>query len=404
MDKLDAVVAGAGAAGIACALVLARGGAKVLLLEKGKGLGRKILLSGNGRCNITNVNVSEDKYYGGKKLVKSFLPSFGFEQCAEFLRSAGILIREEEGGRCFPVSGRAADVKDAFELCLAEVGARVEFGAEADYVSKKDFFEVRLTDGRTFASEYLVLACGSPAYAPPGGGGAAAPYSLAKSLGHTAVPAAPAMSAVEIAQNVKDLHGLRLHASITLNAQTETGEIIFSNNNLSGLPVLSLSRNAEPGSQITINFYPQLEKKAFYAYIKERAAAFGERKMADFLTGILPPAAAHAALRAAQIPKTVLAGRISAEKLKEFAETLQNFPLTVKKVKGLESAMSARGGINTEEINENFSSKKQRNLFIIGEMLDVDAKCGGYSLHFAFGSGVKAAQTVLGNLCPKKKI
>jgi len=380
------IVVGGGPAGLAAAVTLSRGGKKVLLLEKYKNTGRKILLSGNGRCNITNTLAAPDKYYGDKKFIQNFLSLFSFNDCKKFLLSLGVVIEEEADGRCFPVTGKAESVKRAFELALKETGAAIITEAEAaDFKKQKDFFEVKLKDGRVFTSEYLVLACGGAANAGENA------YSPAKNFGHTVTPLLPAMAALELI-GTEALHGVRLNAAVSLDGRTETGEIIFTNSTLSGLPVLSLSRNAERGAEIKINFFPQFEKTEFAKYIKERAAAFQDRKLEDFFAGLLPDGLALYLLQYLKLPKTVLAGRADSAKI---SSTLQNFPFEIKGIKGFAQAMSTRGGVPLGELKQNFSSKNVKKLFIIGETADIDAVCGGYSLHLAFASGVISAKSIL---------
>ncbi len=388
--NFDVIVAGTGPSGMACALTLARGGKNVLLLERQKTGGRKILLSGNGRCNITNAALSSDKYYGDKKFIDNFLSLFSFEACRDMLSSVGVLIKEEDGGRYFPVTESSQSVKSAFEMSLKEAGVKTEFGACVTKISKKDLFEITLQDGRKFNSKHLVLACGSPAYETSGADDKS--YALAESLGHTILPVKPAMCALELEDNIKLLHGARQYAGVELNGQKEYGEIIFSGQSVSGLPVLSLSRLAKRGDALNINFFQYMSASEFKKYITARAAQFAERKMEHFFTGILSPAVSAYILELSGVAKTALAGRVNLEKL---ITLLQACPFKIKDTKGLAYAMSACGGVSTLELNKDFSSKKAKNLFIIGEMADIDAKCGGYSLHYALGSGVISAKTIL---------
>lgn len=396
MDKLDVVVVGAGAAGCACALTLARGGASVLLLEKQKAFGRKVLLSGNGRCNITNTFVSADKYYADREFISHFLPAFGFKECADFLASLGVLIEVEEAGRCFCAGGGAAGVRDAFGLALGEAGARLELEQTVCAIEKKGNFELTLSGGRVLTAENLALACGSAAYTAAGADEKS--YALAKSLGHSITSLAPAMSALELdGKFLKHLHGVRVKAGVSVGAESSAGEIIFSGNTISGLPVLSLSRIAEAGGEIIVNFFPYFSATEFKKFLEERIALMPERKLENFFKGLLPDGAAAALLEYAGVSKNVLAGKMAGGTFSKLACALQSARFAITAVKGLEKAMSCKGGVNTKEIGPGFASQKCEKLFIIGEMADIDARCGGYSLHYAIASGVLSAKHILRN-------
>ncbi|MCL2887966.1 MAG: aminoacetone oxidase family FAD-binding enzyme [Elusimicrobia bacterium] len=393
MEKYEIIIIGAGAAGLACAAKLK--GRNFALLEAQAQCARKVLASGNGRCNVTNKNLSPAFYNGNKKIVGSVLSRFGTAECIKFFGTLGVMLREEDGGRYFPVTGKATAVAGA--LAAASAG-RVIYGARVIKIEKKDLFELPAADGRIFAAEKVVLACGSPAY--PQLGGNPSGYELAAMLGHKIVTPFPSLTSINLRNApLKKMQGVRARAAISFDGQTEKGEVMFTAAGISGLPVQNLSRAVNKTlparAEISINFFPEFTAAEFKKIMLKRRENFGERKLADFFTGILHEDIAAALLENLKIEPTVLAGRMKAEDFNRLTAALQNWILEAGPARDWQDSFCAAGGVDCAEIDaQTLQSKKCPGLYIIGEELDADGKSGGYNLHFAFGCGYLAAEEI----------
>lgn len=396
----DVLIIGGGASGLICALECARHGKKVLLLEKEPLLGRKILVSGNGRCNLTNSRVSPEFYHADKNLILKTLASFPYAKCRNYFEQLGVLLREEELGRIFPVTGKATAVVEALKLAATEAGAEILTGKEVVRIKKGKAFSVYLKDQTNFQAKKIVLACGSCAY--PQVSGTHAGYELAKQLGHTFVTPRPTLSALQLKESaVARLSGIRaqvrLHLTNNPSVFTE-GEIIFSNTGFSGPAALNLSgyisRDLKKGPvPVSVNFFGQVEN--FDAFFQQRLSLYPHRKPKDFFAGILHESITNLLIDFVGFRKNLPISQQLPGTITRAVQTLQAWPFTVTSLRPWNEAMVAAGGVNLKEINYNtFESLKCPRAFITGELLDVDGKSGGFNLHFAWSSGFIAAQHI----------
>lgn len=396
----DVIIIGAGASGMACAVTCARGGKKVILLEKEIVAGRKILVTGNGRCNFTNESAGPSKYFGDSGFIKTALENFTYKDCLSFFDSLGMLYRSEDG-RLFPVTGKASSVADCLVNALNKSGADIKFKAEVTKITKTgDLFKVFTVDGQTFTAANIVLACGSMAY--PQVGATEAGYNLAKSFGHTIAEPKPALCALNLREKaVARLAGLKVQADVSLQDNSgkiidnEEGEIIFGAKGVSGNNILSISRNAYAGAKIVVDFFPQFSGEEFSAFISKRRADMADFKIKDFFAGILADNASNLLIDFLGIRKNSPVADIKADIFDRIIKTLKGWPFTVESLRPWKEATAARGGVSVKEIEPlTFMSKKTKGLFVTGELLDIDGRCGGYNLHFAWASGVLSALAI----------
>lgn len=396
----DVVIVGAGASGLMCALQCARRGKRVLLLEKSDRPARKILVSGNGRCNLTNAFVSAADYRGEPKLAAAVLHKFSFQNCLDLFHELGVLTVQEGAGRVFARSGKATAVAEALRLACAEAGAEMRLGCEVVKAEKKGEFILTLQDGSRVRGRRCVLACGSCAY--PQAGGSDAGYKLAKSLGHHLVPVTPALCALNVKEKaVSRLQGVRVQARLTAvlpgNAEPvrSEGELLFTAYGLSGPAALNVSgpvgRALAAGPvRAEINLFPEVQDPA--SYLRTRVARYGGRTAKDFFAGMLHENISNLLIDFAGIKKNAPVSSWTENTFGTVLKTLTAWPFTVTSLRPWTEAMAAAGGVNCAEINYNtLESLRCPGLYVLGELLNVDGRSGGFNLHFAWGCACAAA-------------
>lgn len=395
----DVIIIGAGASGLMCALQCARRNKKVLLLEKEKQCGRKILVSGNGRCNLTNAFVSATDYRGTPKLAQAVLQKFPFKTCLDFFHQLGVLTVQEENGRIFPRTGKSTAVAEALRLACLEAGVLLRVDSQAVKLEKKKDFKITLANGEVLHAKYCVLACGSKAY--PQAGGSESGYQLARQLGHHITPLYQTLCAVNVKEKaVARLQGVRAQVKITLwpgtpQTVSNEGEVLFTAYGLSGPAVLNLSgfmgtHLSKGPVPLTMDFFPDIQDKELF--IRQRVKSFAKRNAKEFFAGLLHENIANLLIDFAGVRKNVPVSQWTDNTLKTVAKNLGAWPFTVTALRPWTEAMAAAGGVNCAEINYNtLESLCCPGLYILGELLNVDGRSGGFNLHFAWGCGYTAA-------------
>jgi len=398
----EVAIVGAGASGMMCALQCARAGKKVILLEKEMQVGRKILVSGNGRCNMTNAFVSAADYRGTPELAESILKNFPFETCLNFFHELGILTVEENAGRIFPASGKSTAVAEALRLACQEAGVVLCLNTQITNITKSKQFVLTSRKGESFVAQRCVLACGSCAY--PQAGGTQEGYQLAKSLGHTIVPPLPALCALNVKEKaVARLQGIRVQAKVHAPCAncadfTTRGEVLFTPYGLSGPAILNMSGLIAPllkkgVVKLELDLLPEIADKR--EFLENRIKQFKDRTAKGFFAGMLHENIANLLIDFAGIRKNQLVGewtentRLTVEKL------LRAWPFTVVSLRPWNETMVATGGVKCSEINYNsLESRCCQGLYVLGELLNVDGRSGGFNLHFAWGCGYVAAKAL----------
>ncbi|MDO8803308.1 MAG: aminoacetone oxidase family FAD-binding enzyme [Elusimicrobiota bacterium] len=414
-NKFDVIIIGAGASGLAAAIAASRAGASVLVLEKNHVPGRKILSTGSGKCNFSNLKITPASYHPSSpaflKKVFSALPP---AEVLSFFEGLGLLWVKGEKGRLFPRSMKAQDVVNVLLNELDFLKVRIHTLTEARAVSAgKDGFSVEAVkvapkwDKKTAPGEKtvyragrLILAAGGACY--PQIGGSTGGYALLSALGHTVSPVSPATVPLKVKGNyVKELEGVRLDASLKLRAGDKlisktAGEILFTSYGVSGPAVLDLSRAALAGLAagpvvIEADFFPERKPAEFEKFLAGRAAAFAGRPFSHFACGLLNEKVMRASAARAGITwdSPVLPGCAP-----ELASALKSFTLEVAGSLGFEDAMVTAGGCALSEVDPaGFGSKKAKGLYVTGELLDIDGDSGGYNLHLAWTSGILAGRS-----------
>ena len=398
------LVIGAGPAGMMAAIRAAENGAAVTLLEKMKRPGRKMMITGKGRCNITNAaDVPEiiRNIHGNGAFLNSSMRAFDNQDVMEFFRQQGVPVKVERGNRVFPVSDKAQDVVDAMVHRLHELDVRIELEMPvADILLQEGRVAgVRTKSGAHYKADAVILAVGGASY--PGTGSTGDGYEMAKKLGHTVVPLRPSLVPLETEEEwVKDVQGLSLrNVRATLLAGGEKvqemfGEMMFTHFGVTGPIILSMSRRAAKclaeGKfvELELNLKPALTSEKLDARIQRDFEQHIRKSLKNGLLDLLPHKLIEPVLDCAYLDPEKPVHQVTAEERHRLAETLQHLTLTIAKTRPLAEAIVTAGGVSVREINpKTMESKLVPGLYFAGEVVDVDAYTGGYNLQAAFSMG-----------------
>ena len=416
-NEFDVIIAGAGASGLAAAISAARAGAAVLVLEKNHVPGRKLLSTGSGKCNFSNLKVTPAAYHAaGPAFLKKTFSALPPAEVHAFFEGLGLRRFEKEGGRLFPATLKAQDVLGALlnelealkvpVLTLTEVLAvkpdKDEFSVETVKVAPNWVKQATAGEKKIYRAGRVILAAGGAAHPQIGGSGKG--YALLESLGHTVAAPSPAIVPLKVKEQlVKELDGVRLEAALTLKAGGKfsaktSGEILFTAYGISGPAVLDLSRDALAALGrghvfVQADFFPQLGDKEFRELLLARTAVFTGRPFRHFACGLLNEKLMKAAAGCCGIDWDAPAG----PGLEILAGELKAFTLEVTGSLGFEDAMVSVGGCSCAEVEPaTFASRRVKGLFVTGELLDIDGDSGGYNLHLAWTSGILAGRAAAG--------
>ena len=402
-------VIGGGPAGMMAAAEAAERSFAVTLLEKNEKLGKKLFITGKGRCNITNAAEIEDFFKNiprNPKFLYSALYGFTNEDVMAMVKKQGVALKTERGGRVFPVSDKSSDILRAFSARVREAGVKVLLNTEVKSVSldpSGDGFLISY-HGTTHRFDGLVLATGGASY--PATGSTGDGYRFAKALGHTVTDIVPALIPLETEEEwPKSLQGLSLK-NVTLKAfnakgrvvYEELGEMLFTHFGVSGPLVLSASSfiGASPaGTRLTIDLKPGLTADELDRRILRDFDANIRKQFINALDALLPQKLIPVIVALSGIAPETPVHQVTREERQQLVMLLKALPVTVKKALPVEQAIITRGGVSVKEINPStMESKLVKNLFFAGELIDVDACTGGYNLQIACSTGALAGRSM----------
>ncbi len=407
----EILVIGGGASGMAAAIMAARGGASVSILEHNDVLGKKILSTGNGRCNLTNLNLQRGHYRGDNpEFIRTFLKEFDVDGALEFFSSIGIYTKCR-GDYVYPLCDQAAAVREAFAMEVKRLGVQVRTNCHVEDIrkDKKGFLILCAGEMNPYRAVRVILSAGGQASEISGSDGSG--YALAKRLGHSLSPVVPALvQLVSEKKCFRKLSGIRITAGISLYVNdkfivNDYGEVQLTDYGVSGIPAFQVSRYAAKALQqkqkvyAELDFIPQISADALNFELRKRRRRSGKYTAAELLNTLFPSKLIPVLLTEAEIDMQVWAEKLSDEKIAKLAGICKCFQVPVMKTKPFSKAQICAGGVKTEEIcPETMESKLVKGLYITGELLDVDGICGGYNLHFAWGSGIMAGNDAAGNV------
>ena len=391
------LVIGAGASGMMAAIQAAKKGAQVTIYEKTDRVGKKILATGNGKCNLSNENMDLANYYCAdyEKLAACF-ERFSTVNTIAFFEECGLMIRSRDG-YLYPYCEQASVVLDVLRTSLKKYDIHIvtEVTDISLSVKKNGMFAVQSSAGRK-EFDSIILACGSKAGLK---NASTEGYDYAKTFGHRIVPLLPALVQVRCQEDsFSSVAGVRCKAHITLYNKDlvmadEQGELQLTDYGISGIPVFQISRviagalKNKENIRVEIDFVPDITKEEWNGYIAKRIQAYRGFTVEEFLTGMIHKKVSRMLLQKSGLKPSEILTKKNENTVMELCHTMKHFTVVPKSVNGFEQAQVCSGGVDFAQLNENLESVYQPGLFICGEMVDVDGKCGGYNLQWAWTSG-----------------
>ena len=403
---MSTVIIGGGAAGCFAAVFSARQGDRTILFEPNGRLGRKLSITGKGRCNITN-NCDLDTLLKNVTKNPSFLYSafsrFGTADCMEFIESLGVPLKTERGNRVFPVSDKAADIVGALEREIKRLGVETVWERAIDIVTDNGAVTAVKTDKRLIPAEKVILATGGMSYKATGSTGDG--YKLAKRLGHTVTDLKPSLIPLETENGCSSAAGLTVKNAVLTLLDTksgkklfsELGELTFEEYGVGGPLVLSASArlpHIEQGRYVlTIDFKPALDSKKLDLRLQREIAADGKAELRKIMRSLLPEKLIAPLLLQAKADPAKKAAEISSSMRKSLVNTLKSYTLTVKAFRPINEAIVTDGGVAVSEINpSDMQSRLVKGLHFAGEIIDVSGFTGGFNLQIAYSTARCAAE------------
>lgn len=401
------IVIGGGAAGLMAAVTAAQNGAEVLLLERNDRLGKKLLITGKGRCNVTNTAPLQDfvkNIPGNGRFLYSVFSKFFNWDTWSFFEELNVPLKEERGGRVFPVSDKAIDIVNAFVNLLYSLAVQIKYNEDVKEIKVENNKAVGVvtSKGDFYKADSVILATGGASY--PGTGSNGEGFKIAQAVGHNIVDLHPALVPLECEEDwVKNWQGLSLrniNAKVIVDGKEERemfGEMLFTHFGVSGPIILSLSRQialdlkAGKNVELSINLKPALTREQLDKRICRDFEKYSRKQIKNALHDLLPSKMIMDIIDLAVIDEDKFVNQISKEERERLVDLLQNLTITITRTRPLSEAIVTGGGISTKEINpKTMESKLIGNLYCIGEVIDVDAFTGGYNLQAAFSMGYVA--------------
>ncbi|MDK2835375.1 MAG: hypothetical protein PWP21_152 [Thermosediminibacterales bacterium] len=399
------VVIGGGAAGMIAAGRAASLGSDTLLLEKNNILGKKLLITGKGRCNITNSgNIREliENIPGNGKFLYSAFNYFSNKDLIKLLESLGLKVKYERGKRVFPITDRSKDVVNTLISYLKKNNVKVHTNKKAEKIkiSNGKILGVETSQGEFFKTDSIIIATGGMSY--PATGSTGDGYRMAKELGHTIIPLKPSLVPLTTKENwVKNVQGLTLK-NVKVSAfrnnhkiSEEFGEMLFTHFGVSGPVILTMSRDIVQGIsdkiKISIDLKPALNESKLDTRLQRDFKEFDKRMFKNSLTKLLPKSLIPIVIKLSDIPPNKKINQITKQERLKLIRILKGLELNINGYRPIEEAIVTSGGVSVKEINpKTMESKLIKGLFFAGEVIDVDGLTGGFNLQAAFSTGFVA--------------
>lgn len=403
----DGIVIGGGAAGIFAAIVAARRGQKVLLLERNDRLGKKLLITGKGRCNVTNNCTAQEVLQNtprNGRFLFSAMTAFPPEKAMAFFSELGCELKTERGNRVFPVSDKSQTVLDALQAELRRLHVTIRTGRVLEVITAEGKATGVRTADASYQSNWVILATGGASY--PATGSTGDGYSISEALGHTVTPREGSLVPLETAgEDCQDMQGLSLrNVGVKLvNAKGKVlykdfGELLFTHFGVSGPTVLSASCHLKgEGCRLLIDLKPALEENKLDDRILRDLEMYQNRAMENALTDLLPRSMIPVVLRRLEIDPQLQANSLTKGKRRELVQLLKQFSVEILGKRPVSEAIITSGGIKVNQIDpKTMESKLVPGLYFAGEVIDCDAYTGGFNLQIAWATAYAAALAASG--------
>ncbi len=409
-QKFDIAVVGGGASGLAAALAALRRGREagrrpaVAVVEKNPRVGKKLLMTGNGRCNLTNRNAGPARYHGDAAQAAAVLEGCTPQELLNRFRALGLFCRELEDGRLYPYSLQASAVLNVLRRALQSAGGAELCGLPVESVRKSgDGFTLSAGETRLFARRVIVATGGK---ACPQSGSSGDGYALLAPFGHSVTGLRPALVQIRTEPaRTRSLHGVRCEAGVLLTAGGRTvassrGEVQFAQGALSGICIFDLSRYVDrpSGMELSLDLAPEFSGEKLADFFAAQAKAAPACPAGSVPEGLLPKALAAETEKAAGIAPAAAASAPSAEDWGRLAATVKRFRFPVLGTLSWQNAQVTAGGIPLAETDGGLQSRKCAGIYLCGEILNLDGGCGGYNLHWAWASGIAAGHAAADSL------
>ena len=403
MKKRHVIIVGGGASGLMAAISAAREGAQVTIVEQRERLGKKILSTGNGRCNLTNKYMDVSCFRGDDTtIVSKILDNFGYQETISFFEVLGVILKDRQG-YVYPISDQAGTILEVLCMEIEHLGVNIILEQSVKNISKTSRgFTVRTTD-TTLLGDAVILATGGRAASVLGSDGSG--YALAKTFGHKLSPVVPALVQLKGKGNFyKQISGVRTQAKVSLYVDRgyvceDTGELQLTNYGISGIPVFQISRyaakalNEKKAVMAEVDFLPSMSDDAFEDFLHKRIELHGHRTAEDFLIGIFHKKLIGLLLTASRINTNQVMDAVTNEQIIKLVSVSKHFRLEIEGTNDFEQAQVCAGGVRTSEVNpQTLESVYVDNLYLTGELLDIDGICGGYNLQWAWSTGYVAGR------------
>lgn len=406
MNQYNIAIIGGGASGMMAAITAKRlkPGLSVLIIDRMSRIGKKLLATGNGRCNYTNVSVSPDNYYGSRSHIESALSQFSNRDTIDFFSGIGIVARTEDGGKVYPHSLAAASVLDALRFELDRLGVDILTETEVTEIHHSNReFKLRLSIERLISAKRLIIATGGKASPSLGSNGSG--YSLLTSLGHSLTPLSPALVQLKSdASELAALQGIKVDALVSglsggKPVYSERGDLLFTRNGFSGPPVFQLSAKYADGQidELFADLCPDIREDELHSLLRSRRSKLSHLTAENFFLGFINKRVGNLVFRRSVTKDTKLSlpvSKFTDHLLDSLALNLKALRFSISGTEGWENAQVTAGGIKSDEFDSrSLESKLCPGLYASGEVLDIYGDCGGYNLQWAWSSGFIAGQS-----------
>ena len=383
-------IVGGGASGLMAAIAAKNDNTDVIVYEREKRVGKKILATGNGRCNMTNTNASPDNYHGTDvSFIGGAMKRFWVDETLDFFTECGILWKEEKDGKVYPYSDTASSVLDVLRRRVEQEGITVECGFDVKTIKKKGgAFILEDYRGRKERCDRVIIAGGGKASPALGSNGSC--YEILKSFGHRITELSPSLVQIRTETDVvKKLKGIKVNAVLTLGGRSEAGEILFTDYGLSGPPVFFLSAYMAGCKAAELDLMPEYDYTDVRSILSDRCVYLCEVPLMDYFTGMLNKRVGQALLKSVGIaPLSRPSGSLSQDEVKRITAAIKKWSFKIEGTMSWNNAQVTKGGAVTSQFdNATMESKLVKDLYACGEVLDIDGDCGGYNLQWAWSSG-----------------